>query len=88
MSKNKGEVKRFLDFYFDEDTQTDDDVMEWIYVYNNTVDAVNIIECFIDNDEKFDVSLWVKIDGEELVRVKKCNIKSIIEKIHKYFNMK
>lgn len=81
MSTKRGELKRFLDFYY-KTTQTDDDVMEWIYVYNSPKDAVRIINVFMEKSENFNISLWVQVGDDDIVAVGKSNKKSIIEKIH------
>ena len=82
MTKKEGEIKRFLDTFFKENTKTDIDVMEWIYVYRTSNPAIKIINSILNLKNKYDISLWVQIGDEDLIPVKKKNHKIIIEKLN------
>lgn len=76
VSKQKGELSKFLKTFF-YDNSLDDDVTEWIYVYNKPKDAIGIIEKFMANKGNFNISLWVQIGEDDLTIVNKGNMKII-----------
>lgn len=82
MSRKRGELKKFINAYFNS-SQLDDDVLEWIYIYNDPADAINIIENFIENKSHYNISLWVQICDEDLIAVDKHNIGSIIKRLNR-----
>jgi hypothetical protein len=82
ISKKLGELRKFLDNHYFEDAQIDDDVMEWIYIYNKPEDAVNMIDMFVNNKDGFDISLWVQINDEDLVFVNENNMNMVIQNIN------
>ena len=84
MTKKRGELKKFINNYFGSN-QIDEDVMEWIYIYNNSKDAVKIMNDFIGEKDKYDISLWVQVEDDDVVAVDEHNNDLIIKKIN---NMK
>ncbi|WHH59106.1 hypothetical protein [Petroclostridium sp. X23] len=81
MSKKRGEIKKFLDKYFDKETDVDDSVIEWIYVYRNVIKAMNIIDVVMDNISDYNISLWVQLGDEDIVEVNSKNKHKIIDEI-------
>lgn len=77
MSKTRGEVRKFLNSCFDTH-MNDDDCIEWLYIYNKPKEAMDIINVFADNIEKFNASLWVKIGEYDVIAVNKHNKNRIL----------
>lgn len=71
MSKKEGEIKRFLDSYYGKESDVDELVIEWIYVYRNEMQAISLIDTVMDNYDEYDLSLWIKIDDEDVIEVTK-----------------
>ncbi|MDK2798458.1 MAG: hypothetical protein PWP27_38 [Clostridiales bacterium] len=81
MSQEKGEIKRFIDNYFEKESDVDTDVVEWIYVYRNSMEAADIIDVLMDNYNDYNISLWVQIDDEDITEVTKHNRSKIMSKM-------
>lgn len=62
-SKKEGEIKRFLERYYEKKVNMDDDVEQWIYVYNKPLDAIDMISALMDNNDKYLISLCIQVDG-------------------------
>ena len=62
-SKKEGEIKRFLEKYYDKKVNMDDDVEQWIYVYNKPLEAVDIISTLMDNNDKYEIALCIQVDN-------------------------
>ncbi len=80
-SEQRGEIRKFLEKYYDKQIALDEDVEHWIYVYHKPVDAIDIISIVVDNRDKYDISLCVQIDAEELYPVTFENHNDVIKGI-------
>ncbi|NLY44044.1 MAG: hypothetical protein GX066_08785 [Clostridiaceae bacterium] len=81
MSKKKGEIKKFLDKHYEKESYADENVIEWIYVYRNIMQAMDMIDVAMDYREDNPISLWVQIDDDDIVEVTKQNRKALRDEI-------
>lgn len=81
MSKKKGEIKRFLERYFKKQTDVDDNVIEWIYIYRNLLSALDMIDVVMDNYEDYRISLWVQLGDDDIIEVNHNNRDKVINEI-------
>ncbi|MGE4282714.1 MAG: hypothetical protein AB7G87_03245 [Clostridia bacterium] len=81
MSKKKGEIKRFLERYFKKQTDVDDNVIEWIYIYRNLLSALDMIDVVMDNYEDYRISLWVQLGDDDIIEVNNNNRDKVINEI-------
>ncbi len=68
MSKEEGEIKKFLDKHYNK-SEADNSVIEWIYVYRDIDKGLNLIDTIMDNKKKFNLSVWVKVDDNDIFEV-------------------
>lgn len=61
-SQKEGEIKRFLERYYEKDIKMDYDVDRWIYVYSKPLDAVDMISALMDNNDRYKISLCIQLD--------------------------
>ena len=80
-SRKKGELKNFLERYYQKKVKVDDDVNQWIYVYRNPIDAIDIIGIVIDNSDKYSISICIQIDDHDVHPVTYDNHNDIIKSI-------
>lgn len=79
LSSNEGTLKNFLDSFFEKNSKLDEDVVEWIGIYNKPLEAIDMMTAVIDNTEKYDIRLRVSMDAGLLVDVSQNNINDIIK---------
>jgi hypothetical protein len=84
-SRRAGEIKRFLERYYDKEIDMDEDVGKWIYVYHKPLEAVDIISVIIDNDDKFKLSVCIQVDEGDVRPVTEENYNDIIKGIFYLF---
>lgn len=84
-SKKKGEIKRFLERYYQKPINMDEDVEQWIYVYSNPLNSVDIISAVMDNDDIFQISLCIQIDKGDIHMVTAENHNDIIKGMFQLF---
>ncbi len=68
MSKQEGEIKKFLDKHYNK-SEADDSVIEWIYVCRDIDKGLNLIDTIMDNNSKYNLSVWVKVDDDDIIEV-------------------
>jgi len=78
-SETSGEIKRFLDTYFGKETNIDEDVGWWVYVYNRPLDAVDIVSAVMDNCDKYQISVCLQIDKCSVYPVTADNYNDVIK---------
>jgi len=78
-SKKSGEIKHFLERYYQKKINMDEDVGQWIYIYNKPLDAIDIISALMDNIEKFQISLCIQVDKGDIHAVTAENYNDIIK---------
>jgi hypothetical protein len=83
-SWREGELKRFLESYYESEVSIADD-NGWICEYARPVEAVDIISAVIDNNDKYQIVLCIQIDGGQLFHVTPDNMNETIKDIFLLF---
>jgi len=71
------EIKRFLDDFYDLDVNVPD-YTKWEKIFSNPVETADIIGTFIDNNDKFNINMWVSFDENFFINVTDYNSDKII----------
>ena len=75
-SKNNNEIASFLNSYNKE--KTDNNILEWKKEFKNPIEIADIIGVFIDNNENFDINMWISLDSDFFINVTDNNANQII----------
>jgi len=78
-SRKQGEIKRFLEKYYEKEISMDEDVTQWMYVYNKPLESVDMISTVIDNKDKYDISVCIQVDEGDVHPVTYENHNDIIK---------
>ena len=85
-SDKNGEIKRFLESFHNKDNMIEDDVKKYIYTYRKPVQAVDIISALLDNNEKFQIGMFIELsDGDEYHITSKNHNSVIRDIIHLFY---
>ena len=57
----------------------------WEISYDNPIDMIELVSCFIDNKDKFQMNLWISIDNGVFINITDDNLDSIIKYIYERF---
>ena len=76
-SEKHNEIKNFIDKFYDGTANVKNDC-EWETVFENPVQAADIISAFIDNNDKYDINMWVSLDDGFFINVNDHNANKII----------
>ena len=75
-SKNNNEISRFLNSYDKE--KIDNNILEWKKEFKNPIELADIIGVFIDNNENYDISMWISLDKDFFINITDINANQII----------
>ena len=91
-NKNK-EIYNFLAKFFSGEFNNPDNVfnldytnaLEWENIYSNPVEIANILGVFIDNKDKFDITMWISLDKDFFINVTEENADNIIRYLYERY---
>lgn len=83
-SETKGEIKKFLELFYAKEVEMEKDLF-WEISYDNPIDMIELVSCFIDNKEKFKINLWISLDNGVFINVTDDNLDNIIKYIYERF---
>lgn len=76
-SRKNNEIFRFLNSYNKNYSQTKN-LLEWKKEYKNPIEIADIIGVFIDNNEDYDINMWISLDKDFFINVTDYNADQII----------
>ncbi len=77
-SKKNNEIFNFLNKYSNQAELQTKNLLEWKKEYENPIEIADIIGVFIDNNEKYDINMWISLDKEFFINVTDNNANQII----------
>lgn len=83
-SEIKGEIKKFLELYYSKNLNIENDLY-FKKNFENPIDMIDIISCFIDNSDRFNISLWISLDKNVYIRLNNSNLNTIIKYIYERY---
>jgi len=76
-SQENNEIKKFLNKFYNENFSIGDD-LKWEKSYKNPVEIADIIGAYIDNSDKFDITMWISLDKGVFINITDFNADKII----------
>lgn len=77
-SEKKGELNRFLSNFYNTNLNIENR-LNWEKKYANPIELAEIIGIFIDNIEKYFISMWISLDKNTFIKVTDTNADIIIK---------
>lgn len=84
-SEKDGEIKRFLEHYYSKNLTDFDYNLHFQKEFDNPIDMINIISCFIDNKDNFEINLWISLDENVFICVTEHNINDLIKYLYERY---
>ena len=75
-SKNYNEISRFLNSYNKE--KMENNILEWKKEFKNPIEIADIIGVFIDNNENYNMNMWISLDKDFYINITDNNADQII----------
>lgn len=83
-SEKNGEIKKFLEQYYSKNFELENSLF-FQKEFDNPIDMIDIISCFIDNNNKFNINLWISLDKDVYICVTDSNLDSLIKYIYERY---
>lgn len=83
-SNKKDEIKNFLDKFFNSNINVDKN-LEYEIKFENPVESANLIGTFIDNNDKYEINMWVSLDKGFFINVTDFNADKIIRYLYERY---
>ena len=83
-SKNKGELNNFLSKFYNNNLKITDD-NSWEKDFNNPVEIAELVGAYIDNNDKYNISMWSCLDEGVLIKITNKNADDIIKYLYERF---
>ena len=83
-SKNKGELNNFLSKFYNNNLKITDD-NSWEKDFNNPVEIAELVGAYIDNNDNYNISMWICLDEVVLIKITNKNADDIIKYLYERF---
>lgn len=83
-SEKNGEIKKFLEKYYSKNFILNNN-LTYKQDFDNPIDMIDIISCFIDNNDKFNANLWISLDKDVYICVTDNNLNNLIKYIYERY---
>lgn len=84
-SDKAGEIKRFLDIFYNNENLNIENDLKWEKKFINPVEISDIIGTLIENNDKFKINMWVSFDKNIFINITENNADKIIRYIFERF---
>ncbi len=83
-SQKNNEIKKFLEKFYDKDLVINND-LKWEQLYENPIEAADIIGAYIDNSDRFSINMWVSLDKGLFINITDFNADKIIRYLYERY---
>lgn len=77
-SSKQGEIKRFIENYEKKKIDVKKNDLKWEKEYLNPIEISDIIGVFIENNDKYQVNMWISLDEGIFINITDDNADKII----------
>lgn len=77
-SPKKGEINKFLSKFYNTSLNMEDS-LKFKKEYSNPIEIAEIIGVFIDNDDDYDIKMWVSLDKDVYININNSNANNVIK---------
>lgn len=83
-SDKKGEIPLFLNHFFKNDVNINDELL-WQKEYENPLEIVDIISALIENQEDYNINMWISLDENLFINITKHNVDEVIRYLYERY---
>lgn len=83
-SNQSGEISRFLSHFYEKEITLEND-LKWEKEFQNGAELADIIGIFIDNYDKYRITMWVSLDEGVFLNITEDNADQIIRYLYERF---
>ena len=72
------EIKRFINKYFDTNSDISDMAFRWSSIYPNIIDSIGIVSALLDNDDDYLIEVIITFSNGVMIKLTKENLDTYI----------
>ena len=80
-SNKTGEINNFLNKFYNSNVVVSDNSLSWKKDFPNPIEISEIVAAFSDNQNNFDINMWISLDENVFIKVSPSNVNIIIKYI-------
>ncbi|MBR3881879.1 MAG: hypothetical protein IKJ36_01260 [Clostridia bacterium] len=84
-SEKDNEIKRFLEHYYSKNLPDFNYNLHYQEYFDNPIDMINIMSCFIDNKDNYEINLWISLDEDVFICVTESNLNNIVKYLYERY---
>lgn len=88
-SNTENEINRFLKSFYAKtvlnDTPEKENILEWQKKYQNPLEIVDMIGTFVENNDKYQINMWVSLDKDVYINITNQNADDLIRYIYERY---
>ncbi len=84
-SRKSGEIKRFLECYYEKALDMDSELKAWECEYDKPLESVDIISAVMDNTDIFQINVLIQVNKGQYHIITNDNHNEVIKDIFKLF---
>lgn len=89
-SNTQNEICRFLNTYFGAlgkkmNQNYSSHTLEWQKKYQNPIEMIDMIGTFIENNDKYQINMWISLDDGLFINITDTNVDAVIRYIYERF---
>lgn len=82
-SENKENLEKFLKRFYGENFNLSEPIFE--KTFQNPIDMIDIISVIADNNDKYDLGVWISIDKNIFINITELNLDKIIRYLYERY---
>ena len=75
------DLKNFLNKFYEKNIVTNNEALDFEENYENPIDMIPIISTLIENNDKFNIGIWITLDSDIYINITENNLDKIIKYI-------
>ena len=83
-STKEGEIKKFLTSFYNKNVELENNLKYKIH-FGNPIEMTDMIGTFIENNEKYQINMWISFDKHVYINVTEYNVDKLIRYIYERF---
>lgn len=84
-STREGEIKKFLTSFYNKNIELKENNLKHKIHFENPIEMIDMIGTFIENNEKYQINMWISFDKHVYINVTEHSADKIIRYIYERF---
>jgi hypothetical protein len=77
-TENSKDLKKFLELFYGKNIDLENS-LNFELIFENPTDMIELISTLIDNNENFNIGLWISIDSDIYINITDLNLNKVIK---------